>query len=151
MIVDWLTSLTWWQWLVGAFVLAALETLLPGAVMIWFAISAALIGMLLVVLPLPWQWQWVLWAVLGVVAMVAYRNYRRGRPDYTEAPTLNQRGQQYVGQVFVLVEPIENGQGKVRVGDTVWKVAGPALDVGTAVRVTGSDGAILLVERVESP
>lgn len=74
--------------LVGAFVLAALEALLPGAVMISFAISAALIGMLLVVLPLPWQWQWVLWAVLGV---------------------------------------------------------------GTAVRVTGSDGAILLVQRAESP
>ena len=51
--IDWLASLTWWQWLVGAFVLAALEALLPGAVMIWFAISAAVIGMLLVVVPLP--------------------------------------------------------------------------------------------------
>jgi membrane protein implicated in regulation of membrane protease activity len=147
--IDWLASLTWWQWLVGAFVLAALEALLPGAVMIWFAISAAVIGMLLVVVPLPWQWQWVLWAVLGVVAMAGYRHYKRGRPDFTEQPRLNQRGQQYVGQVFTLVEPIENGVGKVRVGDTVWKVAGPELNVGGTVRVTGVDGAVLVVERAD--
>lgn len=147
--IEWLSSLTWWQWLVGACVLAALEALVPGAVMIWFAISAAVIGLLLVVLPLPWQWQWVLWAVLGVVAMIIYRNYKRTRPDYTEQPMLNQRGQQYVGQTFTLIEPIDNGVGKVRLGDTVWKVAGPDLASGAAVRVIGVDGAVLRVQPAE--
>lgn len=142
-----LTSLTWWQWLVFAVALAALETLIPGAVMIWFAASAALIGLLLVVIPMPWQWQWVLWAALGLAAMVWYRNYKRTRPDFTEQPVLNQRGLQYVGQSFELVEPIENGVGKVRIGDGVWKVSGPALAAGTVVRVTGVDGAVLTVQQ----
>jgi membrane protein implicated in regulation of membrane protease activity len=62
---------------------------------------------------------------------------------------LNQRGLQYVGQVFDLVEPIENGVGKVRIGDGVWKVSGPALASGTTVRVTGVDGAVLTVQKAE--
>lgn len=144
-----LMSLTWWQWLVFAVALAALETLIPGAVMIWFAASAALIGLLLVIIPMPWQWQWVLWAALGLAAMVWYRNYKRTRPDFTEQPVLNQRGLQYVGQSFELVEPIENGVGKVRIADGVWKVSGPALPAGTTVRVTGVDGAVLTVQKAE--
>ena len=116
--------------------------------MIWFAAAAAVIGLLMVVLPLPWQWQWVLWAVLGLAAMIVYRRFKDTHPDYTEQPVLNQRGLQYVGQVFELVEPIENGVGKVRIGDGAWKVSGPALAAGTTVRVTGVDGAVLTVQQV---
>ena len=147
--IDLLTSLSWWQRLVFAVALAAVETLIPGAGMVWVAASAALIGLLLVIIPMPWQWQWVLWAVLGLAAMVWYRNYKRTRPDYSEQPVLNQRGLQYVGQSFELVEPIENGTGKVRIGDGVWKVSGPALAVGTVVRVTGVEGAVLTVQQAE--
>lgn len=143
-----LTSLTWWQWLVFAVVLGALETLIPGAVMIWFAAAAAVISLLMVIIPLPWQWQWVLWPVLGLAAMIVYRRFKDTHPEYTEQPVLNQRGLQYVGQVFELVEPIENGVGKVRIGDGAWKVSGPALAAGTSVRVTGVDGAVLTVQQL---
>jgi membrane protein implicated in regulation of membrane protease activity len=144
--VEMVQNLTWWQWIIGAVVLAALETFMPGAVAIWFAASAAVVGLLLVLLPLPWQWQWVLFAVLGVVAMLWYRSYKKANPDVDERPTLNLRGQQYVGQVFTLVEPIDQGVGKIRVGDGVWKVSGSDAPAGTAVRVVGVDGAMLKVE-----
>ncbi len=144
--VEFLQNLAWWHWIVGAVVLAAVETFMPGAVAIWFAASAAVIGLLLVVVPLPWQWQWVLFAVLGVVAMLWYRSYKKSHPDADERPMLNLRGQQYIGQVFTLVEPIDQGFGKVRVGDGVWKVSGQDAAAGTAVRVVGVDGAILKVE-----
>jgi membrane protein implicated in regulation of membrane protease activity len=144
--IEFLQNLTWWHWIVGALVLGALETFMPGAVAIWFAASAAVIGLLLVVVPLPWQWQWVLFAALGLVAMVWYRYYKKSHPDIEERPTLNRRGEQYVGRVFTLVEPIDQGYGKVRVGDGVWKVAGPDAPAGTAVRVVAADGAILRVE-----
>ena len=145
--IEFLQGMTWWQWIIFALVLGAIETFMPGAVAIWFAASAAVIGLVLVVWPtMPWQWQWVLWAVLGIVAMVWYRNYKKANPDVETEPTLNRRGAQYVGQVFTLVEPIEQGYGKVRVGDGVWKVSGRDAPVGTAVRVTGVDGAVLEVE-----
>ena len=145
--IEFLQGLNWWQWIVFALVLGALETFMPGAVAIWFAASAAIIGLLLVVVPLPWQWQWVLWAVLGVVAMLWYRNYKKANPDEEPAPTLNRRAEQYVGQVFTLVEPIEHGFGKVRLGDGVWKVSGGDTPAGATVRVIGVDGAVLKVER----
>ena len=140
-----LTNMVWWQWIVFAVVLAALETVMPGAIAIWFAASAAVIGLLIVVLPIPWQWQWIGFAILGVVLMLAYLNYRKKHPEKEEQPMLNQRGAQYIGSEFVLIEPIEQGSGKAKVGDSVWKVSGPELPAGARVRVTGVNGAVLTV------
>jgi membrane protein implicated in regulation of membrane protease activity len=140
-----LTSMDWWQWIVLAVVLAALETLLPGAIAIWFACSAALIGLLLIVLPIPWQWQWIGFALLGVVAMLWYLKFRERHPEKDEQPNLNQRGAQYVGSELVLIEAIEQGSGKAKLGDGVWKVTGPELPAGARVRVTGVNGTVLIV------
>ena len=140
-----ITDLKWWQWMVFAVVLDALETCLPGAVALWVACAAAVIGLLLVVIPIPWQVQLIGFAVLGVVLMLAYLNYRKKNPEKADQPTLNQRGVQYIGSEFVLVEPIEQGSGKAKVGDGVWKVSGPELPAGARVRVTGVNGAVLTV------
>jgi membrane protein implicated in regulation of membrane protease activity len=59
---------------------------------------------------------------------------------------LNQRGAQYIGRTFALVEAIEGGSGKVHVGDTVWLVEGGDAPVGARVRVVGVRGAVLQVE-----
>jgi membrane protein implicated in regulation of membrane protease activity len=48
--------------------------------------------------------------------------------------------------VFVLEAPIENGFGKVRVGDSLWRVKGNDAASGARVRVTGVDGVVLVVE-----
>ncbi|HLA73578.1 MAG TPA: NfeD family protein [Steroidobacteraceae bacterium] len=142
---EWFTQLEWWHWLVAAVLLAALETFLPGAVAIWFAASAAVIGLLLVVIPIPWQWQFIGFAVLGAVAMVLYRNYLKRNPVADEQPNLNLRGHQYIGSELVLVEAIAQGSGKARLGDGVWKVSGPELPAGARVRVIGVNGTILTV------
>jgi membrane protein implicated in regulation of membrane protease activity len=141
-----MSLMVWWHWMAIAAVLAAAETFLPGAVAIWFAVSAAFIGLVMVVFDgLPWQYQWLGFAILGIVAMLAYRSWRKKYPDETEQPNLNQRGLQYVGSELVLLEAIEQGQGRARLGDGVWKVEGPELPIGARVRVTGVKGAVLTV------
>jgi membrane protein implicated in regulation of membrane protease activity len=140
-----LMQLEWWHWWIAAAVLAALETFMPGAVAIWFAVSAAVVGALVLIVPLAWQLQLVLFGALGIVAIVAFRSYAKRNPEESTQPGLNQRGAHYIGQELTLVEPIQQGFGKVRVGDTVWKVAGPTLPTGARVRVTGVDGAVLTV------
>lgn len=142
---EFLMQLEWWHWWIAAAVLAAIETFMPGAVAIWFAVSAAVVGALVLVMPVPWQLQLVLFGALGLAAIMAFRSYAKRRPDDSAQPSLNQRGAQYIGQELTLVEPIQQGFGKVRVGDTVWKVAGPSLPTGARVRVTGVDGAVLTV------
>lgn len=143
-----LETVQWWHWWILAAVLAAAETFVPGAVAIWFAASALAIGALVLLVDVPWQLQLVLFGLLGVAALLAYRAYARRHPEVSEQPLLNQRGAQYVGREFTLVEPLDQGHGKIRVGDTVWKVSGPTLAIGARVRVTGVDGAILRVEAV---
>jgi membrane protein implicated in regulation of membrane protease activity len=138
-------SLEWWHWMVLAVLLAAAETFMPGAVAIWFAASAAFIGLIMIGVDIPWQWQLIGFAVLGVVAMLLYRSYRNKNPDRDDQPNLNQRGVQYIGSELVLVEPIAQGSGKARVGDGVWKVAGPELPAGARVRVTAVNGTVLIV------
>ena len=142
-------NMTWWYWIVWAVVLAAFEALIPGAVVVWFAISASLVGLLLVVIPLPWQWQWMLFVVLGIVAKLAYRNFKRKYPEQTDQPYLNQRAMALVGQVFTLVESTHYGRGKVCVADSVWKVSCVQdLPEGTEVRVYAVDATVLKVEPV---
>jgi membrane protein implicated in regulation of membrane protease activity len=64
----------------------------------------------------------------------------------SDLPDLNVRGQQYVGRAVVVEQAIENGRGKVRVGDTLWSAEGPDVPAGARVTVTGSKGTVLVVE-----
>ena len=141
-----ITEMTWWHWIVLGVVLAAIETFVPGGVAMWFALSAGIVGLSLLVFPMPWQWQWVLFAVLGIVTLLLFRKHFLRHPTVSDQPQLNQRAQQYIGQILILIEPIEEGYGKVRVGDGVWKVVGPELPSGSKVKVVSADGTILKVE-----
>ena len=146
---DFIQDLTWWQWLVLAVALAAAEALFPGAVAIWFAVSAAIVGLLLLAFSgLDWVWQWLLFAVLGLAALMGYRKFYRKDSGSEQDGNLNQRGAHYIGQTYTLTEAITQGRGKARVGDGSWIVSGPDAPAGAKVRVIGADGTVLQVEPV---
>jgi membrane protein implicated in regulation of membrane protease activity len=145
--IEFAEGVTWWHWWIAAAVLAVFETFVPGAIAIWFAVAAVMVGVLELAVPMPWQLQLVLFGVLGLGCIYLWRRFRP--QDYLpkeQAQPLNRRGTQYVGQVFDVFEPIENGQGKIRVGDTVWLVRGPDTPAGAQVRVTAVEGVVLKVE-----
>jgi inner membrane protein len=139
-------NMQWWHWWIAAAVLAALETFMPGAVAIWFAASAFVIGALLLAVPVPWQLQIVLFGLLGLVALFVWRKVKRADSETSDQPLLNQRAAQHVGQVLTLVEPVVNGFGKAGVGDSVWRVSGPEMPKGARVRVRSVDGSTLVVQ-----
>lgn len=141
-----LESLTWWHWWIVAAILAAAETFIPGALAIWFAAAALLLGAMLLVVPIPWQLQLVLFGALSVVATLLWWRYGRSKRDESTQPMLNQRGQQYIGRSFQLAEAIIDGTGKVQLGDTVWLVNGADAPAGARVKVIGVKGAVLQVE-----
>jgi membrane protein implicated in regulation of membrane protease activity len=88
----------------------------------------------------------MLFALLSLASIVGWRMWQRRHPDESDQPMLNRRAEQYIGRVFVLEAAIENGFGKVRVADSLWRVKGPDAPVGSRVRVTAADGIILVVE-----
>ena len=141
-----LSSVDFWHWWVLAVVLVILEMFAPGAVLMWMGAAAGIVGFVLLGFPaLPWEFQWLLFAVLSVAAIFVSWKFLKRHPIRSDHPTLNLRGQRYVGRVFTLDEPIVNGQGKIRVDDSTWKIEGADLAAGVSVEVTSVDGAILKV------
>ncbi len=136
-----------WHWWILALGLIILETVLPGTFFLWMGISAIVLGLLAWLIPaMSWEMQLMLFAILSLVSIVGWRMWQRRHPEESDQPNLNRRAEQYIGRVFTLETPIENGYGKVRVGDTLWRVKGGEASAGSKVKVTSVDGVILVVE-----
>lgn len=135
-----------WHWVLLSMGLLIAEMLLPGTFLVWFGVGAAVTGGLLLLVPgLAWQVQWVVFALVSLSSVVAWRAYRKNHPEAEGYPTLNRRGHSYVGRRFTLVAPIIDGVGKLQVDDSSWKITGPDLPIGTVVTVVGAEGTILTV------
>lgn len=147
-IMSWLDGTQFWHWWILAAIFAGIEILAPGVFFIWLGAAAALTGLIALVVPsLGWEIEALIFAVLAVVTVVYWRNrIKKGAGANDPAATLNRRGEQMIGRTAVLAEPIQNGRGKAKIDDTMWRVEGGDLPAGTQVKVTGVDGAILKVE-----
>lgn len=143
--------MTWvvdfWHWWVLAIILIIAEVFLPSFIALWLAIAAAITGLILLVFPqLGLEFQLLLFAVLAVLSVVLGRQYYRNHPIQTDEPMLNRRGEQYLGRVITLTTPIVDGQGKIRLDDSTWKIIGPECSVGTRVRLKSLNNVIFEVE-----
>ena len=135
------------SWAAIALVLMAAETMVPGAFLFWMGIAAALVTLVLLVAPgLSLLAQVVLFVVLSIIAVLAYRKWFRKRERPSDQPLLNRRADQLVGQVLELEQAIVDGRGRVKVGDAFWSVSGPDLPSGRRVRVVAIDGMTLKVQ-----
>ncbi len=141
-----LGHLNYWDWWILAVILLVFELLTPATFFMFMGIAAAAVGLLLWLVPMSWEWQVLIYAGLSVAVTVAGRAYVKRRPIATDRPTLNRRGAQYVGRTFTLAEPMVNGQGKIHVDDTIWKISGADCAAGSTVQVVGVDGTVLRVE-----
>ena len=134
---------TFWQWWVFAVILLILEVLLPGTVFLWMAVAAAVIGALVFLMPsLSIPLAWTLFALFSVASLLGWLSMRKKRP--AEPPSnLNKRGQEYVGRTFTLTEPITNGRGRIKIGDTLWTVEGDDCAVGSRIEIIAIESGIL--------
>lgn len=149
MLVKLVTMLGPWAWWIGGLVLFALEILVPGNVVMWFGVAAILVGAAGLIVDLPWQVEWSAFALLSVVSLYYGRRYfLKDAPEGVDAH-INERPARLVGRRFVLAEPIVQGDGRIKVADTMWRVTGPDLPVGTAVTVTAAEGTVLQVEKAD--
>ncbi len=145
--MEWLNNILYWHWLIAGVLLIILEMLAPGAYFLWMGVAAFIVGGALYFIPsMIWLVQIVIFGVISVVSLVLYKRYQRNNDEPSDQPVLNRRGEQYIGRVFNLEEPIINGIGKVKVDDSTWKVAGADYPVGTKVRVVSVDGTTFKVE-----
>ncbi len=121
-----------WAWVIAGVALMGLELLVPGGFLIWLGLAALATGLVVAVTDLPWQAALLLFVALAPAFVLAGRRLLRDRPDGTarDVPHLNHRARALVGRVFTLEAPIANGEGRVRVDDSSWRVLGLDLPGG---------------------
>ncbi len=149
--IEWPESISFWHWLAfGGFVML-IEVLVPGVIFLWLGIAAVITGLLLALIPtMSWEVQAILFAILSVVAIFIGRRIVAARQAPTDHPTLNRRGRTLLGTQHTLEEATAGGRGRVRIGDSLWRLAvrppGGELAAGTRITVVDVDGTTLIVE-----
>ncbi|PWK71709.1 NfeD family protein [Aminobacter sp. AP02] len=131
-----------WNWMLLGFILLTMEIFAPGVFLLWIGIAALIVGSVSLLLwdAAFWSWQAQILAFLVLALASAYigKQIVRGRGDVSDQPLLNRRGAQMIGRTATLTEPIKEGRGRIKLGDTMWRVSGPDLPVGTQVRVVSA-------------
>jgi membrane protein implicated in regulation of membrane protease activity len=140
-----------WAWLIAAAVMGIAEMIVPGVFLIWLAAAAAVTGVVALALPIDPASQFALFGLLSLAAVYFGRRLYAANPIESSDPLLNDRAKRLIGETLVVVAAIENGRGRVAVGDTVWPARGADATTGSRVRVTGAEGTVLLVEPLAAP
>jgi len=140
---------TQWMWLVAALVLLIFELILPGTFFVWLGLAAGMVALSVWAMFLPVSAQLGLFALYSLVAIFLGRRLQYGRAP--KVPSVLNRGPDaLVGELVTVAKAIENGRGRVKVGDTSWLARGPDLPQGAVARITGHDGGTLTVEPADA-
>lgn len=139
-----------WYWWVLALVFLVVEILAPGFFFLWMAASGFVTGIMVWLIPsVSMNVQIFVFSAMSIAAILVWKLYIKKHATITDQPLLNKRGAQYIGRVFNLYQPIQNGQGKIKVDDSIWKVQGDDCDIKTRVKVTAIRGTVFDVEKVD--
>ena len=150
--MDWLDGLdAHWVWLTAGILLGTLEMLVPGVYLIWLAAAAIVTGVLAYAFEPSLPLQVIEFVSLSLIFAFSARRLLKERPIESSDPLMNRRGARLVGQTALVVQAIEHGSGRVKLGDSEWIARGPSVAAGERVRISGSEGAILLVEPLNLP
>jgi inner membrane protein len=137
-------------WLIGGLIVCAAETLAPGAFLVWIGGAAAIVGAIDYFAPIDFTSQLAVFgALVAALVLIGRRVY--GSLGAQPGPLPQSRAHAMIGPDFFLDEAIVRGYGRMRVGDSSWRVTGEDCPSGAKVRVVAvEEGSLLRVERVEA-
>jgi len=148
MLIDFVTTLGKWSWLILAAAFFVIELVAPGSFMLWLGLSALLVGIVSLLVDWPWQYQLVAFAIFALASIPLWRRFAHRVEKVGDQPFLNRRADAFIGREFTLDKPIVSGSGTVKIDDTIWRLSGPDCPGGSRVKVVRADAATLVVEAV---
>lgn len=146
--VEILSQLTAWHWLILGVVLLGAELLTGSTYILWPAVSALAVGILLFIAPgMGWELQMLLFFLLSVTTLVLGRTHLQKLVKGGEPSDLNDPGNAMIGRQVKAAADFSGTEGRVDVGDTQWSAR---LEIGTAMagdllHVQAVEGATLIV------
>lgn len=135
-----------WLWLIGGVILLIAEIVAPGFFLVFIGAAAISAGLFTLLFGLGTAAQLALFALYAVLAVMAGRRFYASHATDHDGARINDPAGRMVGRMVTVVTPIDDHQGRVRVGDSEWSARGGPAAVGDRVRITGVDGNCLTVE-----
>ncbi|WP_392562798.1 NfeD family protein [Orbus sturtevantii] len=139
-----------WIFIALGGILLIIELLGTAGYSLWSGISAFIVGLIAWIIPLSWPVLWVLFAIFTLAtAYIWWLWLKKHDGDKAEKGTLNQPQRELIGIRTVVVEPIKNGYGRVKIKDGTWSATcNEDLHIGQRVEVIAVDGLILKVIKI---
>lgn len=150
LLVQMLESMSGSKWLIVGVLLLVLEVVTGTTYILWPAVAAIIVGVIVFVLPLAWEMQFLLFFVLSGILLVVGHTFVRPKLKGGEPSDLNDRARTMVGMRVKAVADFDTGLGRVQVGDTQWRasIADGNPSAGAELRVISVKGTTLQVEAV---
>ncbi len=135
-----------WLWAIGGVVLLIAEVLAPGFFLLFVGAAAIATGAFTLLFDLGIAAQLVLFALYSALAVMLGKRFY-AQPDTPDQQLgLNDPSRRMIGKSVLVVDPVDEHGGRVRVGDGEWSARGGPAAIGERVTVTGVEGNCLTVE-----
>ena len=139
-----------WLWAIGGVLLLIAEVLAPGFFLLFVGAAAIATGAFTLLFDLGLAPQLVLFALYTVLAVMLGKLFY-AQPDTADQNIkLNDPSKRMIGKNVVVVDPVDEHGGRVKVGDSEWTARGGPAAAGERVIVTAVEGNCLTVETVRT-
>ncbi len=137
-----------WIWAIGGLVLLIAEIIAPGFFLVFLGVAAIATGLFTLLFDLSLAPQLVLFVIYTALAVMIGKRWYAEPNHHDQSIGLNKPSDRMVGKSVLVVDPVDEHGGRVRVGDGEWSARGGPAAAGARVRVIAVDGNCLLVENV---
>lgn len=135
-----------WLWMIGGVLLLIAEIIAPGVFLVWIGVAAIVTGLFGIIFGIGVAGQLGLFALYAVLAVLVGRRVYAVKGIEHSDSNLNNPAARLIGRRVVVVQPVDEDSGRVRVGDSEWSARGGPAQPGDRVRITGVEGNCLIVE-----
>jgi membrane protein implicated in regulation of membrane protease activity len=140
----------WWIWIALAAIFAVAEIFTAGFFLMWFAVGAAVAGVL-AILGVGGGWQWAAFIVVSVLLLAGSRRFAE---RFTSKQPPGVGADRLIGKKGVVLEEIdeEKNTGRARIEREEWRAGsatGETIPEGERIEVVRLEGTHLVVRPVK--
>ena len=139
-----------WIWAIGGVLVLIAELIAPGFFLLFIGAAAIATGIFTLLFDLGTAPQLVLFALYSALAVMLGKRFYAQPETPDQQVGLNDPSRRMIGKSVVVVDPVDEYGGRVRVGDGEWTARGGPAGVGERVTVVAVDGNCLTVEPARS-
>ena len=136
-------NLNYMHWLVIGLVLIIIELFVWSVFLLWIGASAITVSIIFYLIPeISGTLQLIIFLVLASSATYLSKRYY---PVKTVDDQLNDKAKKHIGKECI-IESIENGVTKVKIGESLWFAKGSNLNAGQIVKIIDVESSTFIIE-----